>query len=63
MANKLFRTAIVIQIDGTFDPSRMDEQQAADTAASKVVNDALAHIHTIENGLKVTNIINCGESI
>ncbi len=45
-------------VDGTFDA---DEEGAV--AADIVVENALAHAHTIENGIKIINVTNCGESI
>ena len=53
----------VIRIDGTYDPERMDLEQARTAASEKVVSDALAHIHTVENGLQITDIADCGESL
>lgn len=55
---KPFRTTVVIRIDGLYDPTRMDEDEARETAAGKAVGDALAHIHTVEDGLEITDIIN-----
>lgn len=55
---KPFRTTVVIQIDGLYDPTRMDEDEAREAAAGKAVGDALAHIHTVEDGLEITDIIN-----
>ena len=58
-----FRTVIIVQVDGLYDPSRIDEAAAKEYAATKAINDALSHIHTIEEGLEITEIVNCGESI
>ena len=53
----------VIRIDGQFDPDRIDnaEQLVAETMA-KVINDANAHNHTIENSIEITEITDCGDS-
>lgn len=55
-------TYISLRIDYTFDPNRTDGDNARQTAQEKVVSDALAHIHTVENGVQIENIENCGES-
>ena len=44
--------------DGTF-----DECEVGGIAADIVVENALAHAHTIENGIKIINVENCGESV
>ena len=55
-------TYITLRIDYTFDPDRTDGDSARQTAQEKVVSDALAHIHTVEGGVQIENIENCGES-
>ena len=52
----------IIRIDGEFNPERMSTEEAFDYAITKVVSDAKAHMHTIENGLQITGIQDCGES-
>jgi hypothetical protein len=56
-------TYITIRIDYSFDPSRTDPDSAREQAESKAVEDALSHIHTIENGLRIENISNCGRTV
>lgn len=53
----------VIRIDATFDPQRMTKESAEETAVSKMINDASAHNHTVENGLQINDIVDCGESL
>lgn len=53
-------TYVTLRIDYTFDPSRTDGATARETAADKVLRDALAHAHTIEDGVQIENIENCG---
>lgn len=60
------KTAVIyrtIRIDYEYDPTRQSAEEAAEYATSKVVSDAIAHTHTIENGLRITDITDCGESI
>lgn len=61
--NPSFSCCRVIRIDGTYEPSRMDVEQAQAAAAEKIISDARAHMHTIENGLQITDIADCGESL
>lgn len=52
----------VIRIDGMYDTNKIDDaSQAVQEAVTKVVADANAHNHTIENGIKITGITDCGE--
>ena len=54
----------VIRIDGQFDTSKNDSvNNAVEAAVNKVINDALAHRHTIEDGIEITDVTDCGESI
>lgn len=54
----------IIRIDGQFDTSKNDNvDDAVEAAVNKVINDALAHRHTIEDGIEITDVTDCGESI
>ena len=54
----------IIRIDGQFDTSKNDSvDDAVEAAVNKVINDALAHRHTIEDGIEITDVTDCGESI
>lgn len=50
-----------IRIDFEHD-GRFDENEIGAIVTDQVINAALSHIHTIENGVQVTNITNCGEN-
>ena len=51
-----------IRIDGQFDTEKTETaEEAIDIAVTKVIDDALAHTHTVENGVEISDIINCGE--
>lgn len=52
-------TYITVRIDYE-DDGRYDEEEAAAMAADMVVERALSHKHTIENGIRIENIENCG---
>lgn len=54
---------IVVRIDAEYDTARHDARSAAKEAAIKVISDARAHVHTVENGIRIIDIENCGESI
>ena len=54
---------ITIRIDYEQDGRYENEQDAKDYAASKVIGDALCHTHTIENGIEICDIENCGENL
>lgn len=56
-------TYITVRIDYSFNPDRTDADTAREQAESKAVVDALSHIHTIDNGLRIENIVNCGRCI
>lgn len=54
----------VIRIDGQFDTDRQEGAEAAvERAVQKVIEDAMSHSHTIEDGMEVTDITDCGESV
>lgn len=53
----------VIRIDAQYDPNKLEQKEAIEHAVQKAVSDALAHKHTIENGIEVTDITDCGESV
>lgn len=50
---------VTIRIDFE-DDGRFDESEVGAVAADIVVGNALSHIHTIENGIRIENIENCG---
>lgn len=56
-------TYITLRIDYSFNPSRTDADAAREQAESKAVEDALSHIHTFENGLRIENIVSCGRCV
>lgn len=53
----------VIRIDGEFDTEKIDDaEQAVQASIEKVLSDAMSHTHTVENGIQITDITDCGES-
>lgn len=60
-----FTTYITIRIDGQYDPSRIDVEEAVETAVSRVVTEAqsTAEFEGDNGGLEITDIINCGEAV
>jgi len=50
-----------IRIDFEHD-GRFDENEVGAIVTDQVINDALSHIHTIESGVSIVNIENCGEN-
>ena len=52
-------TYVTIRIDYE-DDGRYDESEVGAMAADIVVERAMAHNHTIENGIVLENIENCG---
>ena len=52
-------TYVTIRIDYE-DDGRFGSYEAEAMAADMVVERALAHNHTIENGIRIENITNCG---
>lgn len=52
---------VTVRIDFEHD-GRYDEEEVGGIVADQVIANALSHIHTIENGVQVTNITNCGEN-
>ena len=52
-------TYVTIRIDYE-DDGRYDASEVGAMAADMVVECALAHSHTIENGIRIGNIENCG---
>lgn len=64
MAKQAFTIYRTIRIDGQFDTGRHDGvDDAIEAAVSKVLSDAMAHSHTIEEGIEITDIIDCGAAI
>ena len=63
MNKKNISIYIVVRIDATYDSNRMDAEEAKEASAIKVIHDAMAHTGTIEDGLQITDITNCGESL
>lgn len=61
---KPFSVYRTIRIDGEFDTSKHDSvDEAVSDAVAKVINDANAHNHTIDNGIQITEIIDCGDAV
>lgn len=57
----IYRT---IRIDGQFDTSKYDGvDDIVAAAVQKVIEDTLAHIHTVEDGVEITDVTDCGESV
>lgn len=50
----------VIRIDAEYNPDRTTRENAEETAVDKVIADANAHLHTVEDGTQVTSVENCG---
>lgn len=50
---------VTIRIDFE-DDGRYDEREVCAAAADLVMERALAHNHTIENGISIENVENCG---
>lgn len=64
MPKQPFTIYRVIRIDGQFDTSKQESADGTiELAIQKVINDALSHSHTIEDGVEVTDITDCGDSI
>lgn len=60
---QLFTIYRVIRIDGEFDTDKIDDaEQAVQAGIEKVISDAISHTHTVENGIQITDITDCGES-
>ena len=53
----------IVRIDAEYNPEKTSADDALETAVSKVFSDARAHMHTIESGVRITGIADCGESI
>lgn len=62
---KPFTTYITVRIDGQYDPSRIDVEDAVETAVSRVIAEAQsnAEFDGDNEGLEITDIINCGEAV
>lgn len=57
----IYRT---IKIDAEYDTDKQtNPEELASEIASMVVSRASAHNHTIEEGIQITDITNCGESV
>lgn len=57
----IYRT---IRIDGQFNTSKYDGvDEVVAAAVQKVINDALAHIHTVEDGVEITDVTDYGDSV
>ena len=58
-----FVTYRKIRIEGKYDPSKQESREKAiEAAITKVIADANAHNHTIEDGVKITNIADWTEN-
>lgn len=51
----------VIRIDYAFYADRQDEDSARESAVTAVLEAVRSHMHTVENGLRITDIQDCGE--
>ena len=62
---KPFTTYITVRIDGQYDPSRIDVEDAIETAVSRVIAEAQsnAEFDGDNEGLEITDVINCGEAV
>lgn len=57
----IYRT---IRIDGQFDTSKYDGvDEVVAAAVQKVINKTLARIHTVEDGVEITDVTDCGDSV
>lgn len=59
---KIMTVYRTVRIDLEYDPARTDIDSAREQAVEKVFSDARAHIHTAENGVRITDITDCGEN-
>ena len=53
-------TYVTIRIDYINHKGLVDEDEECAYVADLVIEDALAHTHTIDEGFEVVNIENCG---
>lgn len=53
---------ITIRITFEHDGRMSDRDERNEYVAAKVIGDALSHTHTIENGIQIHDIENCGEN-
>ena len=64
MPKQPFTVYHTIRIDGEFDTSRHeDATEAVSCAIRQVISDALSHSHTIEEGITISDITDCGETV
>ena len=62
---KPITTYITVRIDGQYDPSRIDVEDAIETAVSRVIAEAQsnAEFDGDNEGLEIADVINCGETV
>ena len=61
---KLFTIYRTIRIDVEYDTEKLtDPNDAEAIAAQKVISDVQAHMHTIENGVQIVDIYDCGDPV
>ena len=62
---KPFTTYITVRIDGQYNPSKIDVEDAVETAVSRVIAEAQsnAEFDGDNEGLEITDVINCGEAV
>ena len=62
---KPFTTYITVRIDGQYNPSRIDVEDAVETAVSRVIAEAQsnAEFDGDNEGLEIADVINCGETV
>lgn len=60
-----FTTYITVRIDGQYDPNMIDVENAVDAAVSRVLADAqsTAEFDGHNNGVEITDVVNCGEAV
>lgn len=64
MAKKPFTIYRTIRIDGEYDTAKVNSaNDALETAIAKALNDARSHTYTVEDGVEVSDITDCGEPV
>ena len=54
---------LVIRISYEHDERCEDRNERNEYVAAMVMSDVMAHSHTIENGIQILDIENCGENL
>ncbi len=64
MAKQPFTIYRTIRIDAEYDTDKQtNPEELASEITGMVVSRASAHNHTIEEGIQITDITDCGESV